>query len=84
MDRPPAPLFPSDLWAPAKGISSRIPRRPPPRRRHQLEPIRWVRRELVSPRGQVVEALVPVYPPPTLDTLLAEPPRRYGTRRRAE
>jgi hypothetical protein len=85
MDRPPAPLSPSDLWAPAESMLTRIPLKLPPRkRRRRLKPVRWVRRTLVSPRGQVVEVDVPVYPLPTRDTEFAPRSTRYDIRRRAE
>jgi hypothetical protein len=41
-----------------------------------LKPIRWVRRTLTNPRGQVVEVDVPVYPPPGPDTEFALLPDR--------
>ena len=85
MDSSTAPLFPSDLWPPAKSMLTRIPLKLPPRkRRRQLKPVRWVRRTLVNPRGQVVEVDVPVYPLPTLDTEFTPRPDRYIARRRAK
>jgi hypothetical protein len=85
VDRPPAPLFPSDLWAPEESMLTRIPLNlPPGKRRRRLKPVRWVRRTLVNPRGQVVEVDVPVYPSPKLDTEFAHLRTRYETRRQAK
>ena len=64
---------------------TRIPlKQPPRRRRRRLKPVRWIRRTLVSPCGQVVEVDVPVYPLPTLDTEFVPRPTRYDNRRRVE
>jgi len=54
-----------------------------PIRGAELEPLRVVRRELVSPTGSVVVVDVPVYPPFRLQSERERAPRRGAPRRAA-